>query len=92
MPYGICSAPWPVRCTSRVLHVVLMIIYLLACYELLLFSLVGIVVWVCIQSIHRYLCKPIVGYVVFISGVNLDLLFLAVAICPTIGVGSFHLH
>ena len=49
-------------------------------------------VCLCNQTLHIYMCKPIVGYRIFIYRVYLYLLLLAVAFYPTIGVGSFQIH
>ena len=51
IPYGIFSDTWLVQCTSRILHVVPLMSYLLAYCLLLLLSLVGLVVCGCIQTI-----------------------------------------
>ena len=69
-----------------------MMIYLLAYCELLILSLVGIVVCGFNKNIYRYVCKMIGGNGVFIVGVDLELLLLAVEICPVIGGGSLYLH
>ena len=92
MNYGICSAPWMVQCTSRVLHVVSTMPYLFAYCALLLLYLVGLLVCSFNQTIHIYVCKLMGGYEVLISGVSSYLFFLAVVICPTIGDGSLNLH
>ena len=92
MPYGICSAPWLVRCNRHILHVVPMLFYLLYCCGLLILSLVGIAVCVCSQILQIYVCKLIVGEELFIAGMDSDLLLFVVLICPTIGGGIFHLR
>ena len=92
IPYGICSAPWLVRCTSRFLHVVPMMFYLLAYRGLLLLSLAGLLVCGCSQIILIYVCKMIGRVELLISGVDSDLWFIAVLICPTSGGGSFYLR
>ena len=91
MPYGICSATWMVQFTSRVLHVVPLIFYLLAYFGLLLSPLVEISVCSCSQIIQIYVCKMIGRDELLIARVNLDLFLLGVLICPKIGCGSFHL-
>ena len=92
MTYAICSAPWMFQCTSLVLHVVHMMSYILAYWELLLFFMVGLAMCVYSQIIQRYVCKLIVGDEILIAGVYSELLLFDVVICPTIGGGSFHLH
>ena len=83
MNYGICSVPWLVQCIRRVLHVVTMMICTLAYCELLLLYLVGVVVCGCNQNIHRYVCMPIGGDGLLIAELDLGLLLLAGALCPT---------
>ena len=48
---GIIPYTWLVQCTSRILHVVPLMSYLLAYCLLLLLSLVGLAVCGCIQTI-----------------------------------------
>ena len=52
MNYHICSASWLVQYIRWVLHVVPIMLYLSAYFELLLFSLVGIVVCGCSQTVY----------------------------------------
>ena len=92
MPHVICSAPWLVQFTIRVLHVVPRILHPLAYCESLLFTMVGIVVCICNQTIHRYVCMPICGDGLFIVRVDLCLLLLAGAFYPTVGGGSLYIH
>ena len=72
MPYSIFSSPCLVRCTSRVLHVVSMMSYLLGYCELLLLSLVGIAVCCCSQILQRYVCNLICGDEFLIALVDSD--------------------
>ena len=84
MPYVIYSAPWLVWCTSRFLHVVPMIPYLLAYCVLILLSLAGIAVCGCSQILQRYMCDLIGGYELSIAGLDLVFLLISLVICTTI--------
>ena len=65
-----------------------MMLYLLAYFELLILSIVGLGVYISNQTIHGYVCKLIGGNEVLIVRVDSDLLFLdVVVIYTTIGVG-----
>ena len=61
MPYVIYSVPLMVLCTSRLLHVVPMMLYRLTYCELLFFYLVGITVCGCNQIIKICECGLIGG-------------------------------
>ena len=91
MPYIICSAPFMVQYTMRIIHVVPMMLYPLAYCGLLFFSLVGLVVCSCSQILQIYVCKMIVGYEFLIVGVDSELLSISVVTCLTIGGESFHI-
>ena len=92
MPHVILSVPCLVRCTSRFSRVMPMILYILACCEILLLCLVRLEMWGYNQNIHIYVFKSIGRYGVSIYRVDLDLFLLAVPFYTTIGVGSLHLH
>ena len=64
--YGIISVPFLVLCTSRLLHVVPMMIYCLDCCELLFLSLVGLTVCGCNQILQKCGCRLIGGEEFFI--------------------------
>ena len=91
MSYGICSAPFLVLCTKRVLHVVPMMFYIFYYFGLLLLTLVGLAVRGCSQSTQIYVCKLIGGDEFLIEGVDSDLLLPAVLNCTSIVGGFFHL-
>ena len=69
-----------------------MMLYILAYCELLIFLMVVLEVFGCNKTLHIYVCKPLCVDGVLVSGVDLGLLLLAVALCTTIGGGVFHLH
>ena len=83
MPCGICSVPFLVRCTRRLIHVVPIMFYHLACCGLLILSLMGLVVCSFSQIPQIYACK-LIGGMNFFGGADSDLLLLAVVICPTV--------
>ena len=91
MAFVICSVPYLVRCTSRFLHIVPMMFYILDYCVLLIMSLVGLVVCSCSQILQIYVCKMIVGYEFLIVGVDSELLLISVVTCPTVGGESFHI-
>ena len=76
MSYGICSVPFLVQCTSRILNLVPIMRGLLAYYELLIVSPVGLTVcgWNQILQIWGY--RLIGGEAFLIFWVNLDWFFL----------------
>ena len=78
-----------VQCTSRVLLVVNMMIYPLDYCESLLLFLVRISGWCCNQTIHRYVGMLKGGDGVLNVGVDLGLLLLDGAFCPTAKVELF---
>ena len=92
MPYGICIVPLLVLFNRRLLHVVPMMIYCLAYFELILLSLVGLTVCGCNQIIQICGCWLIGGKKLLIFWANLDWLLPAVVICPTIGGSIIYLR
>ena len=92
MTYIICSVPCLVLCTSRIIHVVPMMIYHLAYCGLLIFSLVVLAVCGSSQILQICLCRLIGGakFLIFLS--YLDLLLPVVLICPTIVGGIIYLR
>ena len=65
--------------------------YLLVYRGLLLLSQVGLAVCSCIKILQIYGCKMIGGAELLVSGVDPELLLLAVVICIAIGGGSCHI-
>ena len=61
MPYGIFSVPLLVLRTIRILHIVPMMLYVLAYFELLFLSLVGLTVCSCSIIIQICICRMIGG-------------------------------
>ena len=61
MPYGVYSVSWMEQCTSRILHVLPMILYNFAYFGLLLLPLVGIVVCGFSQILRICVCSLIGG-------------------------------
>ena len=61
IPYGICSVPFLVLCTSCIICVVPIMLYCLAYYESLFLSLLGIMVCICNQILHICECRLIGG-------------------------------
>ena len=84
MTYAIFSVPLMVLCTSRLIHVVPMIIYCLDYCELLFLSLVGLTVRSCNEILQICGCRLIGGEELLIVWSNLDWLFPDVVICTTI--------
>ena len=69
-----------------------MMFFLLVYCVLLLLYLVGLVVCGCSKILQMYVCMMIDGGEFLISGVDSDLIFLAVVICPKIVGRSFNLQ
>ena len=80
------------QCTSRVIHEVPIMSYLLDYCGLLLFSLMGIAVCGCSWILRRYVCKMIGGNKLLVNRVYSYLLLIPAVTYPTFGSGSFHIH
>ena len=91
MPNVICSFPWLVQCTIRILRVVPMMLYHLAYFGLILFSLVGLEACGCSQIIQICACRLIGGDEFLIAWADLYWLLTAVLIFLTIGYVSLYL-
>ena len=83
IPYGICSVPLMVLCTSRILHVVPMMRGHLAYYAWLFLYQVVLKVCVWNQIIQNCGCRLIGGEDFLIVWENLDWLLLSVIVYPT---------
>ena len=92
LTYGISIVPLLVLCTNRLLHVVIMMIYHFAYYELLFLFLVGIMVYGCNQIIQICGRRMIGGEECLIIWSYLDWFLPAVLICTEIGCGSLYLQ
>ena len=92
MPYGICSVPFMVLCTICIIHVVPMMLYWLAYFELLFFSLVGLTVCGCDKVLQICRCRLIGVEEFLFFWENLDWLLPDILIFPTIEGGSLYLR
>ena len=92
MPYGICSVPFMVLFTRRLLHVVTMMSYSLAYCEPLFLSLVGLMLCGCNLILKICGCRLIGEEDFMIFWENLDWLLPAVVICTTIEIWSLYLR
>ena len=92
MSYIISSIPLLVLCTSILLHMVTMMLYGMADYVLLSLFLVGKRVCGCNLILQKCGCRLIGDEEFFILLENLDLLYLAIVICPTIEGGTLYLR
>ena len=84
MLYVICSVPYLVLCTSRNLHVVPMMLYLLDYRELLFLYLVWLTVCSCNRIIQICGCRLIGGEELLIFWADLDWLLPHVETCTRI--------
>ena len=92
MPYDIRSIPCLIWCTSRLLHVVPVMLYNLAYCGLLILSLVGLVLCGCSQILQTCECNIIGGNELSYALTDLDTLLSDVVIYPTIGGRSLYLR
>ena len=91
-PYGICSVPFMVLCTSRLLNVVPMMIYRLDNCVLLSLLLVRWRVCDYNRILQKYGCRLIGGEEFLVVLERFDWLLLAVVICITIEDRSIYLR